>query len=210
MKISKTILLEGKKHFLSFNPDKHFPPILHFKISPMILDLNEEAVFNGFLDIIYCMPDGNRIRRRQFITKKDLSNTFDIQILAGDMVEHMLMALYYELPEGSLLGVELNTSFYYPGPVLSIKDENDPLCYLEWLRSLTPGDFESEVLWALGALETYSPKGSRQTFKKWALTDQTIRLATSNQIPNVFLDWVAQTFFNEYNEIQQTLKINKI
>jgi len=209
MKISKAIVLEGKKHFLGFNLDD-YPPVLHFKLSPLSIELHEKAMFNGFLDIFFCMPNGVKKKRRHFITKRHLTNdTFECHILAGDMMERMLLGLYYELPEGSLLAVDLSSSFNYLGPVIALKDQNNPLNYLEWLRSLAPGDFELELLRALDALEPPSDKGSMETFKKWAFTHQTIRLATSNQIPNTYLDWVALAFYNEYDEIQQTIKTYK-
>ena len=179
MKISNVIVLEGRKHFLGFNLSD-YPPVLHFKLSPLSVELHEKAMFNGFLDIFFRMPNGVKEKRRHFLTKKHLTNnTFELQILAGDMMDRMLLGLYYELPEGSLLGVDLESVDYF-GPIIPLKDHNDPLNYLEWLRSLAPGDFELELLRTLDAPEPAPDKGFMETFKKWAITHQTIRLATSN------------------------------
>lgn len=162
---------------MGFKTDERFPPVLHFKLSPLSIDFGDQCDFNGFLDIFYYLPDGSKSKKRSHISMKHLLNHgYKLNILSGDMIERILLGLYYTVPEGALLGLELNSSFYYNGSVLLVKDKHNPLNYLEWLRSLAPGDFETELLWALGTLEAPSDKGSMETFKKWAITHQTIRL----------------------------------
>ncbi|MBL7893830.1 MAG: hypothetical protein JNK50_00960 [Bacteroidia bacterium] len=208
MKLSRTFVLEGKKHFTGFMPgEKGFPPYLEFKLTSLTSDLSDpDLEINGFVDVIHYMW-GEKFVRRFIINKSDfVNNTLSVHFSTGDLVQRIRVGLYYNLPVGSLFEKELIDVFpaTHPLPYLFL---NDPLDFIEHIRTLDSSEIRWLISRGLNTLQAPSGAGYMEDFKKWAICDRIIRLWACGKISANYLDWVVSNHSEVYCLIKNELGI---
>lgn len=211
MKLSRTFVLEGRKHFTSFLPGTEaFPPYLEFKLTSLTADLsNPELEINGFVDAIHFFW-GEKFVRRFIINKSDfVNNTLSVHFSTGDLVQRIRVGLYYDIPVGSLFEKELIDVFpsARPLPHLLLKD---PLDFIEHIRTIEASELRWLISRGLHALEAPSGAGSMDALKKWAICDRIIRLWSCGKLSSNYLDWAVEHCCNDYDLIKKELGIDEI
>lgn len=209
MKLSRTFVLEGKKHFTGFMPgEKGFPPYLEFKLTSLTSDLSDpDLEINGFVDVMHYMW-GERFVRRFIINKSDfVNNTLSVYFSTGDLVQRIRVGLYYNLPVGSLFEKELIDVFPATHPLPHLFRKN-PLDFIEHIRTLDSSEIRWLISRGLHTLQAPSGAGFMEDLKKWAVCDRIIKLWVCGEISANYLNWAAENCSNEYDLVKKELGID--
>ena len=205
--------LYSNKKFTKFLPQKHFSPGIQLKIIIGDLDLlNPEIKINGRITFYHLLPGKERFRKDYSICKEDFFNGPCIfEINTGDLVSKVSTILYFKLPNGvnSSIRHELSEATLFP-KLENVNLNGHALDFIQNIRALSPQNFIQLISRDLEALETTISMGSQQTFKKWAIANQIIRLAGCGMIPLSFIDLAVERYLYPYAKTKERLGTNEI
>lgn len=211
MNLSHVILLEGEKHIVSITPKFFYSPYLTIQFECLTSELlRTSSELSGTIDILYTLPHGEETRRikfgkHNFNTGKPDECSASFHVNTGDLVKRIRVFLTYKLAEDMLIDIKLISNKQPLNVKMSYLDLNEPLDYLEFVRSKSGENFKALLAGELRALEATSDKVSVRTFKKWALTDKIIRLTAEGDLPLYYLDTYALDWADAYDEVKKAL-----
>ena len=211
--------LYSNRKFTGFLPDPHFPSELQLDINITDIDLSDPSVeIDGRVCFTHLLPGEQKVDFNFAINKSDIiNNSLFYTINTGDLVCKVLTVLNFKVPLGAnpnirqaLKGLNARSRQNHSRQIRSSVFCQDTLDFTQNLRALNPQDFLQFILRDLDALEAFIDKGSQQAFKKWAITDQIIRLAGCGLIPLSYVDLAVERYYIPYTKTKERLGINEI
>lgn len=208
MKINHIALLEGTKHFTGYTGSPNFPPCFRIQLTSLTTELFEPGNnLYGFIDIFYCLPFGEKNKKRLQVRLEDFSdNTVIFYCNVGDLVERVRIGLYYDLPIATLM--EQTLEQVWETPALPCPNPDQHIDLLEYIRTMQSDKFVRWYKRNYHPLQAPVDRASMGTFKNWAIASQIIRLVAMEKISNTHLDWAAQNLAGDYDFIKKGLGIN--
>jgi len=221
MELTSNTKLFNNKKITNFLPDPRFPQGLQLEITVSDIDLFDPSVEITVRICFYHNLPGDESADLNFlVSKKDfVNNTWRYTINTGDLIRKVYTYLEFKVPLGSnpTIKQELTeTRENLPKSQISLAGLIASACFDEHLdfvtnlRALNPGDFLQLISRDLEALEAAIGVGSQQTFKKWVITDQIIRLAGRGEIPHSYVDLAVSRYADAYSKCKERLGLESI